>query len=88
VAHTATDFRSSRALQRYSEPGRVVARLVVMLSAAPGSFEGRPARCPGRADVLFMTFRHTSGCPHTRLGKGSYDTGTHYGAGFAAVAAG
>jgi hypothetical protein len=63
VAHTATDFRSSRALQRYSEPGRVVARLVLMLSAAPGSFEGRPVMCLASADVLFMTFRRTPSAP-------------------------
>src|SRR3712207_2275256 len=44
--------------------------------------------CLVSADVPFMTFRRTSGSPHTKLGKGSYDTGTPYGAGFAAVAAG
>jgi hypothetical protein len=64
VAPTATDFRSSRALQRYSEPGGAVARSVLMIIAAPGSFEGRPVMCLASADVVFMTFRRTPGRPH------------------------
>ena len=88
MAHTATDFCSSQALQRYSEPGRVVARFVLMIIAAPGSFEGRPVMCLVSADVPFMTFRRTPGSPHTKLGKGNYDTGVPYGVGLAIVAAG
>jgi hypothetical protein len=88
VATTATDFRPSRALQRYSKPGRAAARSVLMIIAARDSFEGRPVMCLASADVLFMTFRRTPGRPHTKLGKAIYDTGALYGAGFAAVAAG
>jgi hypothetical protein len=88
VARTATDFRSSQALQRYSEPGRIVARFVLIIIAAPGSFEGRPVICLVGAAVVFMTFRRTFGSPHTKLGKGSYDTGAPCGVGFATVAAG
>jgi hypothetical protein len=88
VAHTATDFRSSQALQRYSEPGGVVARSVLMIIAAPGSCEGRPVMCLASADVLCMTFRLMFGRPHTKLGKGTNDTGAPYGVGFATVAAG
>ena len=63
MAPTATEYRSLRALQRYSEPGRAVARSVLMSIAAPGSFEGRPVMCFASADVTFMTFRCTPGTP-------------------------
>jgi hypothetical protein len=45
VAPTATYFRSSQALQRYSEPGRAVTRPVLVIIGAFGSFEGQPVRC-------------------------------------------
>jgi hypothetical protein len=88
VVPTATDFRSSQALQRYPEPGRAVARPVLVIIGALGSFEGRPVVCLASAGVLFMTFIRKSGRTHTKLGKGSYDTGVPYGAGVGAVAAG
>jgi hypothetical protein len=89
VVPTATDFRSSQALQRYPEPGRAVARpVLVMIIGALGSFEGRPVMCLASAGVLFMTFIRKSGRTHTKLGKGSYDKGVPYGAGVGAVAAG
>jgi hypothetical protein len=88
VDPSATDFRSSQALQRYSEQGRVIARPVFVIIGAPGSFEGRSVMCLANVGVLLMTFRRTPGHPHTKLGKAIYDAGALYGAGFAAVAAG
>ena len=87
MAPTAIDFRSSQALQRYSEPGRAVTRPVLVIIGAFGSFEGQPVRCLAGAGVPFMTFVRECGCTHTKLGKGSYEAGAPYGAGFAAVAA-
>jgi hypothetical protein len=88
MAPTATDFRSSQAPQRCSEPGGAVARPVLVIIGAPGGFEGRPVRCLAGAGVPFMTFVRELGRIHTKLGKGSYDTGAPYGVGFATVAAG
>ena len=68
MAYTATDSRSLQALQRYSEPGRVVARLVLMIIAAPDSFEGRPVMCLASTGVLSTTCRLTSGRPHQARG--------------------
>jgi hypothetical protein len=39
------------------------------------------------AGVPFVTFARGSGCTHTKLGKGSYEAGTPYSTGAAAVAA-
>ena len=88
MAATVADFRSSQALRRYSEPGGAVARPVLVLIGAPGSFEGRPVKCLAGAGVPFMTFVRKSGRSHSNVGKGSYDEGAPYGAGIAPVAAG
>jgi hypothetical protein len=88
MAPTATDFRSSQALQRYSEPGGAVARPVLVIIGARGSFEGRPVKCLAGAGVPFMTFVRKSGRSYSNLEKGSYDAGAPYGVGIATVAAG
>ena len=85
---TATDFRSSQAPQRCSEPVGFVARPMLVIIGAFGRFEGRPVRCLAGADVPFVTFVRESGRTHSDLGKGSYEAGTLYGAGVAAFAAG
>jgi hypothetical protein len=88
MAPTATDFRSLQAPQRCSEPVGAVARLVLVIIGAPGSFEGRPVRCLAAADCPLVTFVHEFGRTYSKLGKERYDTGEPYGAGVAAFAAG
>ena len=88
MAPTVTDFRSSQALQRCSEPAESVARLVLVIIGAPGGFEGRPVRRLAIAGVLVVTFVRKSRRTHSNVGKGSYDAGAPYGAGIADVAAG
>ena len=87
MAATATDFRSSQAPQRCSEPDGAVARPVLVIT---GDRQRREVawRCLAGAGGPFMTFVRELGRTHAVLGKGSYDTGAPYGAGFAAVAAG
>src|SRR5919202_12444 len=56
MAPTVTDFRSSQAPQRCSEPGGAVARPVLVIIGAPGGFEGRPVRClAGGAEIVAVT---------------------------------
>jgi hypothetical protein len=88
MAPTATDFRSSQALQRRSEPIGSVARPMLVTIVAPGSFEGRPVRCFAGAGVPSVTLVRKSGHTHANLGKGRYDARAPYSAGFAAAAAG
>ena len=85
MAATATDFRSSQAPQRCSEPVGAVARPVLVIT---GDRQPREVawRCLAGAGGPFMTFVRELGRTHTKLGKGSYDTGAPYGVGFAAVA--
>jgi hypothetical protein len=87
MAATATDFRSSQAPQRCSEPDGAVARPVLVIT---GDRQRREVawRCLAGAGGPFMTFVRELGRTHTELGKGSYDTGAPYGVGFATVAAG
>ena len=87
MAPTATDFRSSQALQRYSEPVGAVARPVLVIIGAPGSFEGRPVKRLAGAGVSLVTFVRKSGRTHSNVRKGGYDAGAPYGAGIATVAA-
>ncbi len=69
MAHAATDFRSLQAPQRYSEPGSVVARLVLVITAAPDSFEGRPVMRLASTGVLSTTCRLTSRRSHQARGE-------------------
>ena len=87
MAATATDFRSSQALQRCSEPVGAVARPVLVIT---GDRQRRDVawRCLAGAGGPFMTFVRELGRTYTKLGKGSHDTGAPYGVGFATVAAG
>ena len=87
MAATATDFRSSQAPQRCSEPDGAVAWPMLEIT---GDRQRREVawRCLAGAGGPFMTFVRELGRTHTKLGKGSYDTGAPYGVGFAAVAAG
>jgi hypothetical protein len=87
MAATAAD-RSSQTPQRCSEPVGSVARPMLVTIEAPGSFEGRPVRCFAGAGIRSVTLVRKSGRTHSNLGKGSYDAGAPYSAGFAAVAAG
>jgi hypothetical protein len=87
VSATATDFRSSQPSQRRSEPIGYVARPMLVIIVAPGSFEGRPVRCFAGAGVPLVTLVRKSGHTHANLGKGSYDAGAPYNAGIATVAA-
>ena len=84
---TVADFRSSQAPQRCSEPDGAVARLVLVIT---GDRQRREVawRCFAGAGGPFMTFVRELGGIHTKLGKGSYDTGAPYGVDIAAVAAG
>ena len=70
MAPTATDFRSSQALQRRSEPIGSVARPMLVILLAPGSFEGRPVRWFAGAGVPSVTLVRKSGHTHANLGKG------------------
>ena len=88
MAPTATDFRSSQALQRYPEPGGAIVRPELLIIGAPGSFEGRPVRCLAGAGVRLAPFVRKSGRTHSSVGKGSYDAGAPYRAAIAVVAAG
>src|SRR3712207_5976096 len=54
MAPTAADFRSSLAPQRCSGPVGAVARPVLVIIGAPGSFEGQLARCLAGAGVAFV----------------------------------
>jgi hypothetical protein len=87
MAATVAD-RSSLAPQRCSEPVVSVARPMLVTIETPGSLEGRPVRCFARAGIPSVTLVRKSGRTHAYLGKGSYDAGAPYSAGFAAVAAG
>ena len=87
MAATVAD-RSSLAPQRCSEPVVSVTRPMLVTLETPGSLEGRPVRCFARAGIPSVTLVRKSGRTHAYLGKGSYDAGAPYSAGFAAVAAG
>ena len=85
---TATDFRSSQPSQRRSELVRSVARPMLVIIVAPGSFEGRTVRCFAGAGIPLATLVRKSGRTHFNVGKGRYDAGAPYSAAIAAVAAG
>ena len=87
MAATVAD-RSSLALQRCSEPVVSVARPMLVTIGAPGSFEGRPVRCFAGAGIPSVKLVPKYGRTHANLGRGSYDAGAPYSAGFAAAAAG
>ena len=88
MSATATDFRSSQPSQRRSEPIGSVARSMLVIIVALGSFEGRPVRYFAGAGVPLVTLVRKSGHTHANLGKGRYDAGAPYSADIAAVAAG
>jgi hypothetical protein len=87
MAATVAD-RSSLAPQRCSEPVVSVARPMLVTIGAPGSFEGRPVRYFARAGIPSVMLVRKYGRTHANLGRGSYDAGAQYSAGFAAAAAG
>jgi hypothetical protein len=88
MAASAADFHSSQVSQQCFELASSVARPILVIIGAPGSFEGRSVRCFAGAGVPFVTFARESGRTHTKLGKGRYGTGAPYSAGIATVAAG
>ena len=74
MAATATDVYSSQAPQRCSEPVGSIARPMLVIIVAPGSFERRPVRRLTDAGVPLVEFRDVlareSERTHSKFRKG------------------